>query len=1034
MKLKFKQQDFQTAAVDAVCSLFEGQRRTTATFGMEQSGNQTVLQTEYGVGNALRISGKALLSNMRAVQKRNNLPQTDDLAGNQFSIEMETGTGKTYVYTKTIFELHKQYGFTKFIIVVPSIAIREGVYKSLQITQEHFAALYDNTLCRYFIYNSAKISDVRQFAASANIEIMIINIDAFRKAENVINQPHEKLQDNTAISYIQDTNPIVIIDEPQSVDSTQKAKDAIAYLHPLCVFRYSATHREKVNLLYRLTPVDACQMGLVKQICVSSNQVTGGFNRPYIRLLSVSHENGFRARVELDVKGKNGSVARKSVNVRQGSDLFKLSGERELYEGYILSGIDCTPGMEQIEFSNTEILPLGKAIGDVDENVIKRAQIRRTIEAHLDKELRYTEKGIKVLSLIFIDEVKKYRTEDGGKGIYARMFEELYSELLALPKYEPLKGRFPADAAAVHDGYFSQDKKGNYKNTRGDTQDDTSTYNTIMRDKEWLLSFACPLRFIFSHSALKEGWDNPNVFQVCTLIDQKSALTARQKIGRGLRLCVDQNGERIEDRNINLLHVMANESFAEFADTLQKEIEEETGIKFGILQLDLFSGLTYTETEVVEKSLSEEQAKLVFASVVSDRTSQPEDISLPQELEAVKEQAAAIVKVHGGITPAALTSLTYTVEVQREKSVTYDGAQALMTHFEQKGYITKSGKIKDSMKAALQAGTLELPREFESARPQVENAIRRADTKPPIRDASRDVTVTLKKEVLVSPEFLELWDRIKQKTVYRVHIDESELVRRSVEGLKAMEPIPKARIVTQTASIQIDHPGVTYMERGVRAMDIQESYSFLPNVLAIIGEQTLVKRTTVYEILKQSRRAQDFLNNPQMFIEQATEIILNVRRSLAVDGISYHKLYGTEYYAQEVFNSAELIANLDRNAVPVDHSVYDYIIYDSGTESRFASALNDDPDVKMFFKLPSRFKVDTPIGSYNPDWAVYIETDGIKKLYFVIETKGSDDPSDQRPREYQKIRCGKVHFKTLETGAELCGPVSDWKAFKIHHT
>ena len=1033
MKLKFKQQDFQTAAVNAVCSLFEGQRRTTATFGMEQSGNQTVLQTEYGVGNALQISSSELLSNMQAVQKRNNLPKTDNLAGNQFSIEMETGTGKTYVYTKTIFELNKQFGFTKFIIVVPSIAIREGVYKSLQITQEHFAALYDNTPCRYFIYNSAKLSDVRSFAASANIEIMIINIDAFRKAENVINQQQDRLNGEAAIRYIQDTNPIVIIDEPQSVDSTQKAKDAIASLHPLCVLRYSATHREKVNLLYRLTPVDAYQMGLVKQICVSSNQVTGGFNRPYIRLLSVSQKNGFRARVELDVKGKDGRVTRKTVNVRQGSDLFKLTGERELYEGYVLSGIDCTPGMEQIEFANTEVLPLGKAIGDVDENVLKRAQIRRTIEAHLDKELRYTEKGIKVLSLFFIDEVKKYRAEDGGKGIYAQMFEELYAELISVPKYAPLREHFSADAAAVHDGYFSQDKKGNYKNTRGDTQDDFSTYNTIMRDKEWLRSFACPLRFIFSHSALKEGWDNPNVFQVCTLIDQKSTLTARQKIGRGLRLCVDQDGERIEDRNINLLHVMANESFAEFADTLQKEIEDETGVKFGILQLDLFSGLTYTETEMVEKPLSEEQAKLVLASVVSDQASLPEDISLPQELEAVREQAAAIVKVHGEITPDALTSLTYTAEVQREKSVTYDGAQALMTHFEQKGYITRSGKIKDSMRAALQAGTLELPQQFESARPQLEQAIRRANTKPPVWDGSRNVPVVLKKEVTVSPKFLALWDKIKQKTVYRVQIDEGELVRRSVEMLKDMEPIPKARIVTQTASIHIDNPGVTYVEQGVRAADIQDSYSSLPNVLAMIGEQVLVKRSTVYEILKQSGRAQDFLNNPQMFIEQTANIILNVRRSLAVDGISYRKLYGEEYYVQEIFDSAELIANLDRNAAPVEHSVYDHIVYDSTVERQFALALDDDPDVKMFFKLPSRFKIDTPIGSYNPDWAVYVEIDGVKKLYFVIETKGSDDQLNLRQREDWKIRCGKVHFRTLNTGAELYGPVSDWKAFKVNH-
>ena len=1029
MKLKFKQQDFQTAAVNAVCTLFEGQRRTTATFGMEQSGNQTVLQTEYGVGNALQISSSELLSNMQAVQKRNNLPKTDNLVGNQFSIEMETGTGKTYVYTKTIFELNKQFGFTKFIIVVPSIAIREGVYKSLQITQEHFAALYDNAPCRYFIYNSAKLSDVRSFAASANIEIMIINIDAFRKAENVINQQQDRLNGEAAIRYIQDTNPIVIIDEPQSVDSTQKAKDAIASLHPLCVLRYSATHREKVNLLYRLTPVDAYQMGLVKQICVSSNQVAGGFNRPYIRLLSVSQEKGFRAQVELDVKGKDGRVTRKAVNVRQGADLFKLTGERELYEGYVLSGIDCTPGMEQIEFANTEVLPLGKAIGDVDENVRKRAQIRRTIEAHLDKELRYTEKGIKVLSLFFIDEVKKYRAEDGGRGIYAQMFEELYAELISVPKYAPLREHFSADAAAVHDGYFSQDKKGNYKNTRGDTQDDFSTYNTIMRDKEWLLSFACPLRFIFSHSALKEGWDNPNVFQVCTLIDQKSPLTARQKIGRGLRLCVDQDGERIEDRNINLLHVMANESFAEFADTLQKEIEDETGVKFGILQLDLFSGLTYTETEVVEKPLNEEQARLILASVVSEGSSP--DISLPQELEPVREQAAAIIKVHGEISPTALTALTYTAEIQQEKSVTYDGAQALMAYFEQKGYITKSGKIKDSMKTALQSGTLDLPPQFEGARAQLESAIRRADIKPPIRDASRDVPVTLKKEVLVSPEFLELWDKIKQKTVYRVQIDEDELIRRSVEGLKQMEPIPKARIVTHTASIHIDSPGVTYVERGVRAMDMQDSYSSLPNVLAMIGEQALVKRSTVYEILKRSGRAQDFLNNPQMFIEQAASVILNVRRSLAVDGISYRKLYGEEYYVQEIFDSAELIANLDRHTVPAEHSVYDYIMCDSTVESRFAAALDDDPDVKMFLKLPSRFKVDTPIGSYNPDWAVYVETDGVKKLYFVIETKGSNSQLDLRPGEDLKIRCGKVHFANLGTGAELHGPVSDWINFKV---
>lgn len=574
MKLKFKQQEFQTDAVNAVCALFDGQQQQTSTFSMEQSGGQMELFASVGVSNALYIEDSRIIENMQSVQKKNLLPQTNELQGRQFSIEMETGTGKTYVYTKTIYELNRLYGFTKFIVVVPSVAIREGVYKSLQTTQEHFSALYDNAPCRYFIYNSAKLSDVRQFATSANIEIMIINIDAFRKAENVINQQQDKLNGDAAISYIQAARPIVIIDEPQSVDNTQKAKEAIASLNPLCVFRYSATHREKVNLLYRLTPVDAYQMGLVKQICVSSNQAVGGYNRPYVKLLSVSNEDGFKARLEIDVQGKDGKVSRKTVTAKPGTDLYKLSGYRGLYENYAVSGIDCTPGMEQIELSNTDVVRLGRAIGDIDENLIKRMQIRRTIEAHLDKELRYTEKGIKVLSLFFIDEVKKYRGPEGGKGIYAQMFEELYAELMGLPKYAELRERFTIDATRVHDGYFSQDKKGNYKNTRGDTLDDTSTYNTIMKDKEWLLSFDCPLRFIFSHSALKEGWDNPNVFQVCTLIEQKSTLTARQKVGRGLRLCVNQDGERIEDRNINLLHVMANESFAEFATRCKKRLRK----------------------------------------------------------------------------------------------------------------------------------------------------------------------------------------------------------------------------------------------------------------------------------------------------------------------------------------------------------------------------------------------------------------------------------------------------------------------------
>ncbi len=349
MKLKFKNQDFQTDAVNAVVNLFAGQEKTHSTFSVVEE-KQISLMNDLGIGNALYIDEKAISDNMNAVQKRNKLPMSPDATDMHFCIEMETGTGKTYVYTKTIFELNRKYGFTKFIIVVPSVAIREGVYKSFEITKEHFGLQYDNVPCRYFIYNSAKLSDVRQFATSANIEIMIINIDAFKKAENIINQAQDKLNGETAMRYIQDTHPIVIIDEPQSVDNTVKAKEAIASLNPLCVLRYSATHREKINLLYRLTPVDAYQMGLVKQISVSSNQVSGGFNQPYVRLVSVSNDKGFRAKVEMDVRGKDGTVSRKTVTVKPGDDLFLLSGERELYEGYSIAGIDCTPEYEHIEF------------------------------------------------------------------------------------------------------------------------------------------------------------------------------------------------------------------------------------------------------------------------------------------------------------------------------------------------------------------------------------------------------------------------------------------------------------------------------------------------------------------------------------------------------------------------------------------------------------------------------------------------------------------------------------------------------------
>ena len=1045
MKLKFKNQDFQTDAVNAVADLFKGHERLQSTFEIAQDAQYSLFQNELGIGNGIRISDERLCANMHEVQRRNNLPMTDiedDMRS--FCIEMEIGTGKTYVYTKTIFELNKRYGFTKFIIVVPSVAIREGIYKSFEITKEHFSNLYDNVPYRFFIYNSSRLSDVKQYATSSSIEIMIINIDAFKKSENIINQAQDKLNGETAMKYIQDTNPVVIIDEPQSVDNTPKAKEAISSLNPLCVFRYSATHRDKINLLYRLTPVDAYEKGLVKQICVSSNTVANDFNKPYIKLISVSNEKGFKAKIELDVQNKDGIVSRKTVTVKTNDDLYLISGKRDLYDGYAIAGIDCTPGMEGIEFSNTEYVALGKAIGSVDENIIKEAQIKRTIQAHLDKELRYTEKGIKVLSLFFIDEVKKYRTADGEKGIYAEMFERCYNELMSRPKYAPLKSQFPAGVETVHNGYFSQDKKGTLKNTKGDTAADYDTYNTIMKDKEWLLSFDCPLRFIFSHSALKEGWDNPNVFQVCTLIDQKSTFTCRQKIGRGLRLCVDQDGERIEDKNINILHVMANESFAEFAETLQNEIESETGVKFGVLQISLFSGMKYTETKEVKKTLTQEQAQktievLKHSGVISDsgkvekKAEEIKEIEIPQELEAAKDEVIKVIQHTGKVDTEVLTGTAYTETVTEEREVTYDEAKELMQHFENKGYVSKSGKMKDTMKNALLTGTLDLPKKFEAARERLESVVKRADNKLPIRDASKEVIVHLKKQAMLSPEFMELWSKIKQKTAYRVQIDTEKLVENCVKELKAMPEIPKARLVTQTAQINIQNPGVTYTESEFRTTDIDDTYSSLPFILGIISEETLIKKATVARIISESGRAQDFLNNPQTFMEKCLEIIRHNRHALAIDGIKYVKLAGQEYYAQEIFDSAELVANLDKNAVAVNRSVYDYIIYDSSTiEKPFAKALDDDPDVKMFFKIPDRFKIETPIGTYNPDWAVYLEQDSEKKLFFILETKGTTDLFGLRTPEQLKIHCGTEHFKALENGVEM-RVAKNWKEFKVQN-
>lgn len=579
MKLTFEPNlEYQQEAIGAVVGLFEGQMLEDSDYryGMQEDGQFDFID---GVGNHLALTDEQILANLQKVQEQNEVPVSELLDGMHFSVEMETGTGKTYVYLRTIYELNSRYGFKKFVIVVPSVPIREGVLKNLQITHEHFQTLYDNIPVNYKVYDRNRISQLRGFATSDNIEILVINIDAFAKDENVINKPNDKLNGQEPIKFIQSTCPIVIVDEPQNMES-EKRSAAIANLNPLCTLRYSATHRNRYNLIYSLNPVKAYDMGLVKQIEVDSVLEENSQNNAFVELTAITAtKTKITAKITIDVNDKDG-VKRKSVAVKVGDDLYNLSNNREIYQnGFIVEGIDASNGF--VSFSNNEVLCQGQQQGGLNDEIMK-FQIRRTIEEHLNKELKLNKQGIKVLSLFFIDRVANYRSYDAQgmpvEGKFAVWFEEIYNELIAKPIYQPLN-KYPIEK--IHNGYFSHDKKGQLKDTSGETQADDNTYNLIMKDKEMLLDVNNPLRFIFSHTALREGWDNPNVFQICTLNETKSEMKKRQEIGRGLRLAVNQDGVRIYDKNINRLTVVANEAYNDFAKALQSELKEDCGVDFG---------------------------------------------------------------------------------------------------------------------------------------------------------------------------------------------------------------------------------------------------------------------------------------------------------------------------------------------------------------------------------------------------------------------------------------------------------------------
>lgn len=990
MKLHFEPNlDYQMQAIEAVCDLFRGQEvcRTEFTVTMKAPmpvggdlfpGTQPeqmtlgLAESDLGVGNRLTLLDDELLKNLNDVQLRGGLPPSGSLTSGDFTVEMETGTGKTYVYLRTIFELNKRYGFTKFVIVVPSVAIKEGVYKTLQITEDHFKGLYAGVPFDYFLYDSSKLGQVRNYATSSNIQIMVVTVGAINKKDvNNLYKDSEKTGGEKPIDLIKATRPIVIVDEPQSVDGGLKGrgKEALDAMNPLCTLRYSATHVDKHHMVFRLDAVDAYERKLVKQIEVASATVEDAHNKPYVRLVKVENKRGrISARVELDKQTPSG-VQRVEVTVSDGDDLQQSADGRAIYADFRVGEIHTAKGDEfmELRYPGGEVfLKPGQAHGDVDALAVQREMIRRTIREHLDKEKRLRPLGIKVLSLFFIDSVDRYRQYDADgqpvKGVYAQIFEEEYRRAAKLPAYQSLFAEIDLDSAAeeVHNGYFSIDKKGGWtdtaENNAGNRENAERAYNLIMKEKEKLLSFATPLKFIFSHSALKEGWDNPNVFQICTLRDIQTERERRQTIGRGLRLCVNQSGERVRGFDVNTLTVIATENYEQFAENLQKEIEEDTGIRFGIVEQYQFA-------------------------------------------------AIAVPGADGQAVPLGV-----------EKS------KALWEHLKAAGHIDAKGKVQDSLKQALKEGTLVLPAEFEAQKGQIAEVLRKVSGRLEIKNADERKQVPLRKgqdgkAIYLSDEFKALWDRIKHKTTYRVQFDNAKLITDCISALQKAPAIAKARLQWRKADIAIGKAGVQATEKsGAATVVLDEADIELPDLLTDLQNRTQLTRRTIVSILTGSGRLDDFKRNPQQFIELAAETINRCKRMALVDGIKYQKLGDQHVYAQELFEKEELTGYLKNMLMDTQKSIYEHVVYDSTTERDFADGLEKNNAIKLYAKLPGWFKVPTPLGTYNPDWAVLVEEDGSQHLYFVVETKSSLFTDDLRDKESAKIECGKAHFKALAVG------------------
>ena len=985
MKLKFKQQAYQTAAVEAVVNCFAGQPHQTGINYRIDTGliagqaDQSSLFEESGFKNGdIKISDAQVLDNIQNLQQQHNLPRSVKLESTKIctvnlDVEMETGTGKTYCYIKTAFELNKKYGWSKFIIVVPSIAIREGVYKSLNITADHFLEAYGKK-ARFFIYNSKQLHNLENFSSDAGLNIMVINVQAFNatgKDNRRIYEALDDFQSRKPIDVIAANRPILILDEPQKMEGG-KTLDSFVAFKPLAMLRYSATHKTTYNKIHRLDALDAYNQKLVKKIAVNGISVkglTGTTAFLYLHDIEKSHKPPV-ARLEFEVQQASGTIKRVVRKINKNDNLFELSGELEQYKGFVVSEIDWNAGV--ISFTNGEQLGVEQATGDVTEPTLRRIQIREAIKAHLQKERVLFSKGIKVLTLFFIDEVAKYRCYDeNGEGVgeYAQMFEEEYDEQVndlgtlddkAYTDY--LRG---ITATKTHNGYFSIDKKTKrlvdpVTGKRSSETDDVDAYDLILKDKERLLSFEEPTRFIFSHSALREGWDNPNVFVICTLKHSDNSISRRQEVGRGLRLAVNKHGDRMDDpatvHDINVLTVVASESYQDFVAALQKDISETLSERPRIADEKYFAGkVLITESGNVE--VTTQMAKQIYKYLLkNDYTDDKDGIAesyheakqsqqfaaLPAEIEPYKEQVFALI---------------------------------------------------DSVFCVASM---------------------------PVPENTKDIKTNDRNDNFDKKEFQELWKKINRKAAYTVHFKSDELIKKCVYTLDEKLHVTNLQYTVERGE-QIDDATLDNLTQG-EAFKVKESEtksfkqsahsSVKYDLLGQIAAGTQLTRQTIATIIQgvNAKTFYQFSTNPEDFITKATRLINEQKATMVVEHISYDPI--DERYGIDIFTKSVTL-NSSHKGEQLNRHIYNYATTDSIIEQKFAAELDVSSEVVVYAKLPKAFYIPTPVGNYNPDWAIAFEANNVKHVYFVAETKGSISSMELREIERCKTECAKRFFATI---------------------